>query len=124
MMDMNYLHTLLLAMSVPSAVTGFCFWLIQRKITRRQEQEDKAREKRQKYVDEKEARRDELQYLLIQSVNASIALSEATARAVQRIPDAHCNGDMESALNYATDIKHQQKEFLTKQGIKNIFDMD
>lgn len=121
---MNYLHTLLLAMSVPSAVTGFCFWLIQRKITRRQEQEDKAREKRQKYVDEKEARRDELQYLLIQSVNASIALSEATARAVQRIPDAHCNGDMESALNYATDIKHQQKEFLTKQGIKNIFDMD
>ena len=124
MMDMNYLHTLLLAMSVPSAVTGFCFWLIQRKITRRQEQEDKAREKRQKYVDEKEARRDELQYLLIQSVNASIALSEATARAVQRIPDAHCNGDMESALSYATDIKHQQKEFLTKQGIKNIFDMD
>ncbi len=36
---------------------------------------------------------------------------------MQRIPDAHCNGDMKDALKYATDVKHKQKEFLAKQGV-------
>ena len=49
-------------------------------------------------------------------------MGEATARAVQRIPDAHCNGDMHDALAYATDIKHKQKDFLTKQGIQALWD--
>ena len=60
--------------------------------------------------------------LLVQSTSASIALGEATARAVQRIPDAHCNGDMHDALNYAANIKHKQKDFLTKQGIHALYD--
>ena len=118
------LQTLVIAMSIPSAITAFCFWLLEKSITKRDEIAEEKRKKRQKEHDEQEERRDELQYLLIQSVNASIALSEATARAVQRIPDAHCNGDMEQALDYATKVKHQQKEFLTKQGIKNVFDVD
>lgn len=118
------LQTLILAMSIPSAVTGFCFWLLERSISKRDAEKDKAREKRQKEQDEKEKRRDELQYLVIQSVNASIALSEATAKAVQRIPDAHCNGDMHKALEYAEKVKHDQKEFLTKQGIKNVFEIE
>ena len=50
------------------------------------------------------------------------ALGEATARAVQRIPDAHCNGDMHAALQYATDIKHRQKDFLDRQGIDALLD--
>ena len=44
------------------------------------------------------------------------------ARAVQRIPDAHCNGDMHAALDYAAKIKHAQKDFLTSQGIHAIID--
>lgn len=47
---------------------------------------------------------------------------EATARAVQRIPDAHCNGDMHDALDYAADIKHKQKDFLTRQGVSSLMD--
>ena len=54
--------------------------------------------------------------------SAAIALGEATARAVQRIPDAHCNGDMHAALDYAAKIKHAQKDFLTSQGIHAIID--
>ena len=60
--------------------------------------------------------------LMVQSTGAAIALGEATAKAVQRIPDAHCNGDMHDALNYAANIKHKQKDFLTKQGIHALYD--
>ena len=59
---------------------------------------------------------------MIKGTSAAIALGEATARAVQRIPDAHCNGDMHAALEYATKVKHEQKDFLTKQGIHALYE--
>ena len=40
---------------------------------------------------------------------------------MQRIPDAHCNGDMKAALEYARKIKHEQKDFLTEQGIQALY---
>ena len=46
---------------------------------------------------------------------------ERRAVAVQRIPDAHCNGDMHAALEYARKVKHAQKDFLTEQGVKAIY---
>ena len=106
---------MLALMGIPTAVTAFCFWLIERRISKR---ETAAQEK----AAEREKAREDLQIITIQSVNAAIALSEATARAVQRIPDAHCNGDMHAALNYAADVKHKQKDFLTAQGIHSIID--
>ena len=118
------LQTLILATSIPSAITAFCFWLLQRTITKRDALAEEKRKKRQQEHDEQERRRDDLQYLVIQSVNASLALSEATAKAVQRIPDAHCNGDMDTALEFAIKVKHEQKDFVTKHAVKNIFDMD
>lgn len=111
---------LLIAMSIPSAITAFCFWMIERRISLRDKRDDEKRKKRQDYVDEKQEKRDELQLLLIKTVNASLALGEATARAVERIPDANCNGDMHDALAYATKVKHEQKDFLAKQGIKSL----
>nr|DAL85276.1 MAG TPA: hypothetical protein [Caudoviricetes sp.] len=59
--------------------------------------------------------------LVIKGVGAAIALGEATAKAVQRIPDARCNGDMEGALEYAKRVKHEQKDFLTEQASENLF---
>jgi len=53
---------------------------------------------------------------------AASARRGAAARAVQRIPDAHCNGDMHAALDYAAKIKHAQKDLLTSQGIHAIID--
>ena len=46
------------AMSIPSAITGFCFWLIQRKINKRDEKDKEDRTKRQKILDEREATRE------------------------------------------------------------------
>lgn len=111
---------ILAAAGVPSALVGFCFWLLERKLTQRANAEEAERKKRQKETDEREHKREQLQLVIINSVNASIALSEATAKAVQRIPDAKCNGDMHAALDYAAKVKHEQKEFLTLQGVQHI----
>lgn len=104
------LPTLVVAMSIPSAFTGFCFWLLERRLDKREKERDK-----------KDAARRKNEIIIIESVNAAIALGEATARAVQRIPDAHCNGDMHEALEYATEIKHKHKNFITEQGIDALY---
>lgn len=112
---------ILMIMGIPSAVTAFCFWLIEKRIKERDDKINENQRKKQEKIEQKEKVREESQYLLIQSVNAAIALAEATAKAVQRIPDAHCNGDMHTALEYAQEVKHEQKEFLARQGIHNIY---
>ena len=82
---------------------------------------DRRRDKKER---EKAAEQQKLQELLklIEGSWAAIALGEATAKAMQRIPDAHCNGDMHAALDYAAEVKHKQKEFLAERGIHSILD--
>ena len=99
------------AFGIPTAFTGFCVWRLERKIA-----------KREKLEEEREKAREQNELFLIKGTSAALALGEATARAVQRIPDAHCNGDMHAALEYATTVKHEQKDFLTKQGIHALYD--
>ncbi len=101
---------LILAMSIPSAITGFCFWILESRI-----------EKREKARAQKEAAREKNEILMVKSIGAAIALGEATAEAVARIPDAHCNGDMHKALEYARSVKHEQKDFFVEQGIHEIY---
>ena len=96
------------AMGIPSAIMGLVVWRLKGRIEVAQAERTKAQQ--------------DLFLIIVQSTRASIALGEATAKAVQRIPDAHCNGDMHSALEYATSIKHKQKEFLDKQGISALLD--
>lgn len=98
------------ALGIPSALTGFLVRRIEKKM-----------EKHQKEQDEKEEARKQNEIIIIESVNASIALAEATARAVQRIPDAQCNGDMHAALKYASDVKHKHRDFITQQGINALY---
>lgn len=100
----------ILAMSIPSGITGFCFWLLERRM-----------EKREKERAKKEANLEKQEFLVVKSIGAAIALGEATAEAVARIPDAHCNGDMHKALEYARQVKHEQKDFLEKRGIEAIY---
>lgn len=121
---------------IPSALTvaivGFFVWLLERSIVKREtarKEEEAKREKARAAEDAKleaertkqENSRKAFEKNLLASTNAALAVSEATARAVQRIPDAHCNGDMHAALNYAAKIKHEQRDFLAAQGIDNIF---
>lgn len=114
------LWAFILALGIPSALTGFLVWNFERKIAKREAKREKEQEERHKKEAEREKAGEELQILTIQGVSAAIALGEATAKAVQRIPDAHCNGDMHDALNYAIKIKHKQKDFLTRMGIASV----
>lgn len=103
----------LAAAGIPSAITSFGLWIIQRKISKREagrEQEEQERIKK----------REKHEVLLIQSVNAAISLGEATAKVVQQIPDVHCNDDINIALAYAAKVKHEQKEFLFRQGLGSL----
>jgi len=111
---------IIVAASIPSALTGFFFWLIEQSIQKRADKEKEEREERQKEVDAREKVREKNELCIVNCVNASLALGEATARAVQRIPDAHCNGDMHAALEYAQKVKHEQKDFLNEQALKQI----
>lgn len=94
------------AFGLPTAVTGFLFWWLKRSI-----------DKRDKRAEEREKNREELDLYQIKSNAATMALAEATARAVQRIPDAHCNGDMHRALEYADKVKQERREFLNRMGV-------
>ena len=69
---------------------------------------------------EKERAWQKYEIYMIKGIMASNTLSEATARAVQRIPDAHCNGDMETALEEEEKVKKEIQLFLAKQGVNNI----
>jgi H+/gluconate symporter-like permease len=109
------------AVCIPSAVVGFAFWAIERKIDKRDKAEEKERQRRQQETDEREKRRTENEFMTLKCVNAALALGEATAKAVQRIPDAHCNGDMHEALAYAAQVKHEQKDFIERAGVQSIY---
>ena len=118
---MEQLITLLIA-CLPSAVTGFCFWCIQRKIQNADKKREGEEKKRREKEEEREKLREKQELFLVQGVTAAIALGEATAKAVQRIPDAHCNGDMHAALDYAAAVKHKQRDFLAEQGLIHLYE--
>lgn len=102
------------AFGIPAAATGFFI----RRFEKRLDTRETEKRKEEQQV---EAARKKSMVLVIKGVGAAIALGEATAKAVQRIPDARCNGDMEGALEYAKRVKHEQKDFLTEQASENLF---
>jgi hypothetical protein len=103
------------AASVPSvlfsAVVGIVVWHFKRT----QEKKDKAQAQKDNSIIEFFA-------MSIKATNASIAMGEAIGTAVARIPDAHCNGDMHKALEHASKVKHEMREYITNQGVHHIFD--
>lgn len=108
---MQEIVNVLIATGIPTAITGLLVWWLK------------------KHIDAKEAKREErekntetLMLMIMQNSRATNVLAEATARAVQRIPDAHCNGDMTAALAEAARIQKEEKDFIMDQGIKHIFE--
>lgn len=107
---MDLIVAFVAAMGIPTAVTGFLVWWLKRHIDKK----DKEREKR-------EANTEKLMIMIMQNGKAAVVLAKATAKAVQRIPDAHCNGDMTAALEKAESIQKAEQEFLMDQGVQHIF---
>ena len=97
-------------MGIPSAIFSFFIWLLKRYIDKREVE----REKHDKNI-------ETLMLYQIKMNRATNILAEATAKAVQRIPDAHCNGDMHEALERAQKIQEEEKDFLLERGVDSIF---
>lgn len=99
-----------IAMGIPTAITGLLVWWLKRHIDQRDAK-----------AEEREKNTERLMLMIMQTSRATNVLAEATAKAVQRIPDAHCNGDMTAALEEAAKIQKEEQQFLFDQGVKHIF---
>lgn len=108
---MEWLESLGVPAALVSAGIGLVFWWVKRRLDK-QEKEQREREENQK----------KLFLMMMQSTRANAVGIKAIARAVQRIPDAHCNGDMTKALEVMADHQKEEKEFLLKHGVDHVFD--
>lgn len=104
------LTAIFMAAGIPSALFGLVIWWFKRTV----EQREAARDEREKNL-------ETLMLMMTQTTRANNVLAVATARAVQRIPDAKCNGDMTAALEEAAKLQAAEKDFLVEQGVKHIF---
>lgn len=102
---------LVLLFGIPSAITGLGVWWFKRRV---EASEKKSQEQQQNI--------EALIMMMVQSSKANQIGITAIARAVQRIPDAKCNGDMTAALAQMEEIQAQEKQFLINKGIKYIFE--
>lgn len=104
---MEILWTTLLAIGLPSAIVGFALRRIEKKLDR----DRAAREAQEK------ARRQHERFL-VEMLTASAALGKANAIALK---NGTCNGETSAALAYLERVKHEQRDFLTRQGIDHLF---
>ncbi len=98
------------ALGIPSAITGLAVWWFKKQM-----------DKRDARNDENEKNIERMILLIAQNSRATYTVAEATAKAVQRIPDAKCNGDMAAALAQAKKFQMEEQQFLIDQGVKRIF---
>lgn len=118
---MQTFWTVLCAFGIPTGLFGLFTWFFKRSIDKRDDKREKEQAERDKKADEREKNTEKLMLYIMQTSRATNVLAEATARAVQRIPDAQCNGDMTEALKRAAAIQKEEQQFLIDQGVKHIF---
>lgn len=109
-METNILWAFVVAMGIPSAITGLLVWWLKKHI-----------DEREKKNETREKNTEKLMLLLVRTGRATNVLAEATAKAVQRIPDAKCNGDMTKALERAKEMQEQERDFMFELGIEHMF---
>ena len=95
--------------AIPSSITGLFVWWVKKKLDQQEERQL-----------EREKSQEELMEMLMNSTKANCIGIQAVARAVQRIPEAHANGDIDSAIEEMNKLQKQEDSFLTEQGIKHI----
>ena len=104
---MDTLITIIAAAGIPAALVGFFI----RRVEKRLDKAEKVREEQEK------ARRD-YERFQVRVLTAVTKLSEANAIALQ---NGKCNGETHKALDYLTEVRHEQRDFLINQGLDNIF---
>lgn len=100
---------IVLAAGVPSAIFSSFIKGIEKKL-------DEARNEQMSH----EQKRLEHEIMLIDMTMASLDLAEVTAEAVQRIPNANCNGEMSTALQGAKAIQTKYRDFVKLQAVQSL----
>lgn len=101
--------TIVLAAGIPSAIFSTFIKRLERKIDETKDEQKK-----------NEARKLEHELMVIDMTIACLDLSEVTAEAVQRIPDAKCNGEMTAALQSAKAIQTKYRDFVKLQAVQSL----
>lgn len=102
---------LIAVFGIPTAITGIAVWFMKRRI-----------EKNEAKSKEHESNLEALVLMMMQTSRANTVGITAIAKAIQRIPDAHCNGDMTEALAEMEAIQKKEQQFIIDKGIKYIFE--
>lgn len=95
--------------AIPSSITGLFVWWVKKKLDQQEERQL-----------EREKNQEKLMVMMMNSTKANSIGIQAVARAVQRIPDAHANGDIDSAIEEMNKLQKEENNFLTEQGVKHI----
>ncbi len=106
-MEENIIWWMLGELGILSAVVALLFRRFEKRLDKREQ--EKAKKEEAKVQHDK---------LMLGMTFASLSLAEATAEAVQRIPDAHCNGDMHEALTTAKQAKKDYRDFQSDQTVE------
>lgn len=101
-----------------TGILSALIWYFEHKTQRREQLRDKKHDEKAAEDMKRERKRDETLDFILKESDVALNVSTATARAVQRIPDAHCNGDMSSALAEADEIRKEKDERFRKATIK------
>lgn len=102
---------LIAVFGIPSAITGLAVWWMKRKV-----EQNEAKSK------EHDENLEALVLMMMQTSRANTVGITAIARAIQRIPDAQCNGDMTAALEQMEAIQRKEQQFVMDKGIKYLFE--
>ena len=78
MIEIN-IGALVVLMGIPTAMTGFCFWMLAHRIQKREKQKEAEEAKRQKEAAARERAREDLQIITIQGTSAAVASPRAMA---------------------------------------------
>lgn len=102
---------LIMVFGIPTTITGLGVYFIKRRYIKT--------EAKQK---EHEQNLEALVLMMMQTSRANTVGITAIAKAIQRIPDAHCNGDMTTALEEMEKIQKKEQQFIIDKGIKYLFE--
>lgn len=104
----------LLILGIPTALTAFCLWRLERKISQS--------EKRREIRDDTFIKN---QILIMQGQNATFALGEVTARAIKEVSHSKLSQPIATELSVALDhvksIRQEQEMFLTETSAKHLY---
>lgn len=113
--------TSILISGLPSTILGIIVAIIQRRLLKKLDEADERRTQARIEAAEAEHRREIGQIMLIDSINASIELSETIVTGCKKSGMTGFNGNVDNALKTADDLREKQNKYYRDMGISQIY---